>query len=167
MPTWIEQALSIGSIGQISHIKLLCRLGLVFGALSLAGPAAAYDGEGETPPPDYYCHKEERYLTDDEFLEQAFQFEVRTRQLPDPFRSMGIEGLRALNPDCCFVEREDYELNQDHQTFWRRLLWREIVSVGISWSSEADTPWLERPRTYYHMSTCGVVESYTGTFIER
>jgi len=151
---------------QVVPVAFRSCLGLVMLIIGLTSPAVAYDGESETPPPDYYCHEEERFLTDQELIERAFQFEVNERQLPEPFITLGFEGLQELNPKCCGVARENYELNQDIDTFWERLLTRKVIFVTLRWPSESLTEHFDQPRTSYHLGECGEVLEYWGDFNE-
>ena len=86
---------------------------------------------------NFFCHREGRFLTDDEFLERAFLYEVHQRNLPEPQRSLGISGVRELDPNCCEVLREDNPFNEPWYRSWiSRLLTDPLILVLIDWDMD-------------------------------
>lgn len=112
---------------------------------------------------NYTCQDEGRRLTDAELLESAFAYEVRERDLPEPYLPLDIDGLKEINPYCCSAMRlDDPEGFRDNpkRGFLDRLLTEPYYYVSIEWDVGRDV----RPprRTVYTMSLCGHVTERWG-----
>lgn len=114
---------------------------------------------------DYGCSAEGgRVLTDNEILSLAYQYQVNERDLPEPYLSVGIEKMMQRNDICCYVERAEYELNED-RGFFSRLTSRPVVYANIDWRRDPSAPLLQR--TGHAMTTCGEVLEAWGSFHPR
>lgn len=89
---------------------------------------------------DYTCQDEGRLLTDNELLEKAFAYEVEERDLPEPYVSLGLEGLRETNPGCCLTMRahEDGYRDPPPQGFLSRLISEPYYFAFIDWDVDPD-----------------------------
>lgn len=116
------------------------------------------------PPSNFYCREKDRFLTDLEFLESAFDYEVEERDLPEPYLSLGISGMKKIDPGCCKVRRED---NPFYENWSRlaRLLFDPPVYVIIGW--DLDPNHGANNATKYSMSICGKVNARRGDFRRR
>ena len=112
---------------------------------------------------DFTCQDEGRRLTDAELLERAFDYEVSERDLPEPYLSLGIDGLKEINPYCCSAMRMDDPegfMDNTNRGFLDRLLTKPYYYVSIKWDVGHDVP-VPR-RTVYTMSLCGHVTKRWG-----
>lgn len=134
---------------------------LAIGVLVSAGTGGAL---AEDPPSNFYCKEKGRFLTDLEFLESAFAYEVKDRDLPEPYLSLGISGMQKIDPGCCQVLREDNPFYEPW-TWLDRLLFDPPVYVLIGW--DLDPHRGATNGTKYDMSVCGKVIERRGDFRKR
>lgn len=113
---------------------------------------------------DFFCRAEGRFLTDLEFLENAFNYEVTKEGLQEPFRSLGVQGIREIDPGCCQVLRADNPFNEN-RTWLDRLLSGPSVWVIIGW--DLDPKHGGNNNTNYDMTTCGRIIKRRGDFRPR
>ena len=137
-----------------THILLLL---ITFTPVLPAYAQDAYD-------PKFYCDEQDRFLTDAEFLEIAFVYEVTKRDLPEPFLSLGIDGMREIDPGCCLVLREDNPFleNRSWLGWW---LFDPYVFVMIGW--DLDPNHGANNATQYDISICGEITGQRGEFRKR
>ncbi|MBO6924302.1 MAG: hypothetical protein JJ859_19010 [Roseicyclus sp.] len=124
--------------------------------------ASASISQATDPPGEFLCRSEGRFLTDEEFLETAFAYEVRERDLPEPFRSLGIAGLRELDPGCCIVQREDNPFNEPRD-WLSRLLFDPQVLVTIGWDADLMRAAGPSAVTNYDFTICGELRERRGS----
>lgn len=110
---------------------------------------------------DFVCQDEGRRLSDAEFLDIAFAYEVSEKDLPEPYLSLGINGIRDIDSSCCFVERETSDWNR-RRGLLARLLSDPSVLVVIRWAQDPER--FATNRTSYTMSLCGRVIERWGSF---
>lgn len=129
-------------------------------ALGLLPQIAVADG----PPREFFCREAGHFLTDAEFLDSAFAYEVTKKNLPEPFRSLGIRGMKKIDPGCCQVLREDNPFNE-HRGWLERLFFDPSVLVIIGW--DLDPNHGGNVGTNYDMNICGRVTERRGDFRQR
>lgn len=106
-------------------------------------------------PTEFFCKEKNRYLSDFNFLEEAFSYERSKYGTPDVVEKLGEEGFLISNPDCCVVERENNYINEN-LNWVDRLFISPTVLVSINWSEAPN----QNPfkNTNYLMSVCGEVQ---------
>ena len=102
----------------------------------------------------FFCREQGRLLGDDEFLEIAFGYEASKDDFPEQLRSLGISGIRELDPGCCVVLREDNPFLENRSRI-ERWLFDPWVLVLIDWDlKNSHVP----PRdANYGMTICGEI----------
>ena len=113
---------------------------------------------------DFTCRDEGRLLTDAEFLEIAFNYEVSENDLPEPYLSLGIDGIMEIDPGCCAVMLENNPFNEPRDAL-SRLLFDPTVLVLIGW--DLDPNHGPNNSTDYSMTLCGYIIEPRGDYRPR
>jgi hypothetical protein len=117
---------------------------------------------------DTTCKDDGRQLTDAELLESAFAYEVNNKDLPEPYLSLGLSGMREIYPGCCFVMRADDPngfTDPNKRGVLSRLFSDPYYFALINWDLSLGRP--TSRSTTYQMSLCGRVSDRGGDFRPR
>jgi hypothetical protein len=153
----VHSHMSVPNNSKLSHRRMI-----FVWLLCCLGPSVA--AQERTYRDEFFCHSEGRFLTDEEFLEAAFTYEVNERNLPEPFRSLGISGLRELDPGCCSVQREDNPFNEPYFRNWlSQLLFDPSVLVLIAWDADPKRFAPRNASTDYGFTICGELRERRGS----
>lgn len=107
---------------------------------------------------NFSCQEDGRVLTNIELLESAFTYEVNEKGLADLYQTLGLNGLKEANPDCCLVMRmndEDGFMDAAPLGFFDRLLTKSFFYVFIDWDIDPDQS--THNSTTYEISLCGQI----------
>lgn len=131
---------------------MLRRLNIL--VLSACASILASIGQPGHASESYACPTNAKTLTNLEIIQSAMDYEYVEYKLPRHIHDLGAAGLIERAPNCCPVERETYEFNENRRWF-DRLLSLPVVHVSINWRRIDQTSSIEW--TGYEVALCGNV----------